>query len=223
MPTIIANVRRSRRSWRSSLSTIGEAGDAGSCGLLCRRFAPCASLRRTRPRDSARPVRCCAFDRLACHALAKPVARVVATIGQHAQVAPICAMRDDMRLLPASACCARRGSSQSTTQRRAGQVLHEFVRPAVGDEPAVIEDREAMAALGLVHVMRRHEDRRAGVDEIEQRIPELAARLRIDRAGRLVEQQQIRARAARRRRARGAASVRPTSCRRAGCASSPSQ
>ena len=62
---------------------------------------------------------------------------------------------------------------------------------AVGDQHAAVEDGEAMAALGLVHVVRRHQDRGAGIGQLEQLFPEVAARFRIDRAGRLVEEQQL--------------------------------
>ena len=48
-----------------------------------------------------------------------------------------------------------------------------------------------MAALGLVHVVGGHQDRGAGVGKLEQLFPEIAARFRIDRAGRLVEEQQL--------------------------------
>ena len=49
-----------------------------------------------------------------------------------------------------------------------------------------------MAALGLVHVVGRHQDRGAGVREVEQLLPETAPRFRVDRTGRLVEEQQLR-------------------------------
>ena len=65
------------------------------------------------------------------------------------------------------------------------------------------EDGEAVAALGFVHVVSRHQDGRAGVGELEQALPEIAAALRIDGAGGLVEQQQL-GRVQRRRRERQA-------------------
>ena len=48
-----------------------------------------------------------------------------------------------------------------------------------------------MAALGFVHVMGRHQHRGAGVGQFEQGLPEIAARFRVDRAGRLVQEQQL--------------------------------
>ena len=49
-----------------------------------------------------------------------------------------------------------------------------------------------MAALGLVHVVGRDEDRGAATDQREQALPEIAPALRVDGARRLVEQQQLR-------------------------------
>ena len=50
-----------------------------------------------------------------------------------------------------------------------------------------------MTALGLVHVMGRHEDRGAATDQHEQALPEIPAAPGIDGTRRLVEQQQLRA------------------------------
>ena len=64
--------------------------------------------------------------------------------------------------------CARRGCAHAGRGQRRGR--------AIGDQPAVVEDGEAMAALGLVHVVGRHQDRGAGVREVEQLFPESARR-----------------------------------------------
>ena len=69
--------------------------------------------------------------------------------------------------------------------------LHEIARRALGDDATFGEDGEAVAALGFVHVVRRYQDGGAGFGELEQALPEIAAALRIDRAGGLVEQQQF--------------------------------
>src|SRR5690606_36227300 len=63
---------------------------------------------------------------------------------------------------------------------------------ALEHEPALAEDREAMAALGLVHVVRRDEDGRAPIGELEEALPELAPRLGIDAGRRLVEEDKLR-------------------------------
>ena len=85
----------------------------------------------------------------------------------------------------------RRCPSASTSTTAAGNVGHQSLRRALRDDPAAREDRELVAALGFVHVVRRHEDRHAARDQLEQALPEVAATLRIDRAGGLVEQQQF--------------------------------
>ena len=77
-------------------------------------------------------------------------------------------------------------------ERAAGDRAREFGRAAVGDEHAAVEDRDAMAAFGFVHVVRGDEDRRAAVGELEEFFPEVAARFGIHRAGRFVEEQQFR-------------------------------
>ena len=62
-----------------------------------------------------------------------------------------------------------------------------------GDHLAVVHDRHAVAEpLGLVHVVRRQQDRPAGALELVDEIPELPARLRIEAGRRLVEKQQVR-------------------------------
>ena len=70
--------------------------------------------------------------------------------------------------------------------------IHQLARRALGHEATAIENGEAVTALRFVHVVRRHQDRRAAVDQLEQAFPEVATTLRVDGAGRLVEQQQLR-------------------------------
>ena len=69
--------------------------------------------------------------------------------------------------------------------------IHELPRRALRHEAPAIEDGEAVASLRFVHVVRRHQDRGAAVDQLEQAFPEIATALRIDCTGRLVEQQQL--------------------------------
>src|SRR6478752_1649250 len=45
---------------------------------------------------------------------------------------------------------------------------HEVARCAFGDYATLGDDRETVAALGLVHVVSRHEDGGAGLGELEQ-------------------------------------------------------
>ena len=104
---------------------------------------------------------------------------------------PICATPSTCDS-PGKRLLQRRGSAQSTRRVEPGRFAISSLRRAVRDEAAAIEDRKPMAAFGFVHVVRRDQQRRAGFGEIEQRVPEIAARLRIDGAGRLIEQQQLR-------------------------------
>ena len=48
-------------------------------------------------------------------------------------------------------------------------------------EAAAIEDREPRAALGFVHIVSRDQQRRALIGKLEQGVPELAPRLRIEK------------------------------------------
>src|SRR5690349_17734272 len=68
---------------------------------------------------------------------------------------------------------------------------HERARRALGHHAPLGDDREAVAALGFIHVVGRNENRGAGIRELEQPFPEIATALRIHGAGRFVEQQQF--------------------------------
>ena len=74
----------------------------------------------------------------------------------------------------------------------AAQLGNQLARRAQGDHLAVIDDRHTIAqALGLVHVVRRQQDRSARGAEVANEVPQLPARLRIEPGGRLVEEQEI--------------------------------
>ncbi len=143
-------------------------------------------------------------------AAARQVARA------RADCAPICAIADDSGQALQRGLYARADYRTRPAATCAGQCVAEFARTAVGDQLAAIEYRQPVAAFGFVHVVRGNQNRRARIDECEQRIPEFAPRLRIDRAASARRAAAIRVRSAPPRRARGAASVRPTSCRQAG-------
>ena len=64
------------------------------------------------------------------------------------------------------------------------QLLHRAER----GEPAGLDDRDAVAVLGFVQVVRGHQHGHAGPGEVVDQPPELAARQRIDAAGGLVEE-----------------------------------
>ena len=72
-----------------------------------------------------------------------------------------------------------------------GQRL-QLVRRAGDQELGQVEVADLAAALGLVHVVRGDEQRDALGRELEQQIPQLAARDRIDARGRLVEEDDAR-------------------------------
>ena len=74
----------------------------------------------------------------------------------------------------------------------AGERRLDLGRRAVGDQLAVEDQHQPRALLGLVHVVRGDEDgHAAGRGQLVDEIPELAAALRIDAAGGLVEEQQL--------------------------------
>jgi hypothetical protein len=71
-------------------------------------------------------------------------------------------------------------------------LLHQDFGGAVGRHPAPIQDREFVAAFGLIHVVGGHENGRTTFDQVEQALPEFPPALRINRAGGFVQQQQRR-------------------------------
>ena len=69
--------------------------------------------------------------------------------------------------------------------------LAKRIGGAVGDELAVIDISDVAAALGFVHVVRGNKESDAVPGELEQQVPKLAPRDRIDARGRLVEKKQL--------------------------------
>ena len=72
--------------------------------------------------------------------------------------------------------------------RPRGKDRLQLLDRAVRGEPAGLNDRDAVAVLRLVEVVRRDEDRDAGAGQIVDEPPELPARQRVHTAGRLVEE-----------------------------------
>src|SRR5207245_11109790 len=72
-------------------------------------------------------------------------------------------------------------------KRPAGEDAFQLVGRAERGEPSGVDDRDAMAMVGFVEIVRRNEQRHAGGRELIDQVPEMPARERIDAARRLVE------------------------------------
>jgi hypothetical protein len=77
-------------------------------------------------------------------------------------------------------------------QRLVLEAPDQGVGRALGQQAPVVEQADALAAGGLVHVGRGDDDGHALVEELVQQVPELAAADGVDAVGRLVEQQHAR-------------------------------
>ena len=64
-------------------------------------------------------------------------------------------------------------------------------RREVGDDPAVTEEQQPVAAGRLVHHVARDEQRRAAVGELVEEVPEVAPEHRIEADRRLVEHEHV--------------------------------
>ena len=215
-------VRRSRRSWQQLLAR--DRGDARERGAhpvhaaLARRVAR-RWPRRTRPRGSARASSTLRRRR---PPRAAPRASALAGLRLRAvdqRVQPRAELRDAQHLGRAARARARaaRSSPPSISTTVGVDPAHQLARRALRDDPPAVEDREPVAALGLVHVVRRDEDRGAAVDQPEQRSPRSRAGSADRRRWSARRGTAARARgSASRRRARAAGAGRPRACRRAG-------
>ena len=85
-----------------------------------------------------------------------------------------------------------RGRAPVAVERHQPAAPRHLIRRALHHDPAVGQIDDAPAALRLVHVMGRHQDRQAVRRHVVDQVPELAARLGVDAGRRLVEQQQLR-------------------------------
>ena len=75
------------------------------------------------------------------------------------------------------------------------RLVLELERRALGDDPAVVDDDDAVGELvGLLEVLRRQQQRRAVADEAAQHVPQLDAAARVEAGGRLVEEEHRRRR-----------------------------
>lgn len=71
-------------------------------------------------------------------------------------------------------------------------IRHHLVHGAGGQQLAVGNIADAVAAFGLVHIVRRHQHGQPAARQAVDLVPELAPRLGIDARRRLVEQKQLR-------------------------------
>ena len=75
---------------------------------------------------------------------------------------------------------------------RLTELRDQFFRCALRNDASLIDDGDAIAEiLGLIHVMRRQQDRAAARPELIEQHPQLAARLWVEPGGRFIEKQQI--------------------------------
>src|SRR5687768_11032183 len=71
--------------------------------------------------------------------------------------------------------------------------LHQCAGRAKRNGAPVVDDRDAVAqTLGLLHVVRRQDDRATAGAEHADELPKLPARLRIEPRGRLIEKEELR-------------------------------
>ena len=85
------------------------------------------------------------------------------------------------------------GSSRRTCSVPAPTDALSSPRRALGDHPAVVDDRDPVGELvGLVEVLRGQQHRRALGDERADDVPHLVAPARVEAGRRLVEEQQLR-------------------------------
>ena len=85
-----------------------------------------------------------------------------------------------------------------------------------GEDASALDEGDAVAAVGFVHVRRRDDDREATARERRQQVPELAARYGVDAGRRLVEEQDLGPMHERAARAPASASCRRRARPRAG-------
>src|SRR5262245_30434328 len=73
-----------------------------------------------------------------------------------------------------------------------GDAALELLGAALGDDPALVEDRDPIGEMiRLVQVLRGEEDRDAARGETADDLPYVAAGARVEAGGRLVEEDQV--------------------------------
>ena len=115
-------------------------------------------------------------------------------------------------------CAARRRGPPGSRPRIS--CLH-LVRRAAGQQPAAVDQGQAIAPLGLVEIGRGDEDRHLLAEQLVEDPPEIAARDGIDAVGRLVEEEDLGGVDQARRPGRASASCRRRDCPPGGVETAP--
>src|SRR5947208_8145659 len=200
MPTIMPKVSRSRLSWMNSLPTMPSQREIENQSLIDgppRSFALSCALRFTgaahemdedvlQSRLDLAP-----FPAVLCHQRLERILQTIVIRAGHVQHATERGDLFDFRQLfqPHRERGKILASDRPGEKRLAGDHL---VRGTLCQELAVEDVSELVAALGLVHVMRAHENGDAARGQRMQLVPEIAPRLGIHARRRLVEKQELR-------------------------------
>src|SRR5450830_825326 len=188
--TIIRSVIVSRRSWRNSLRTRARrrfiVPPSGRHGRAGRRGAPgerhehvlergLGGLWRAESREEARRRAGLARAGDGPQTPAEEIGVLEARVAPHGRE-------------------RREGLGRERhLEETAGERAFQLGRAPRGDEPAVEDEGEAVALLGLVHGVRRDEDRHpARGRELVDEVPEEAPPPRVHATGRLVEEEELR-------------------------------
>jgi hypothetical protein len=86
----------------------------------------------------------------------------------------------------------RAGAVDADRDHVAGDLLLQLVGRALGDDPALIDDREPIGErVGLLEVVGREEDGRAGLAQVLDLLPHARPRLRVEAGRGLVEEEDL--------------------------------
>ena len=104
---------------------------------------------------------------------------------------PACSRTARRRAAPPP--CRRWPASRPTSDHVAGDLALELVRRALGDDLAVVHDRDPVAErVGLVEVVRGEEDGHALGAQPADLVPHVGPALRVEAGGRLVQEDDLR-------------------------------
>src|ERR1019366_5852995 len=187
--TIIRSVIVSRRSWRNSFRTRAKrrfiVPPSRRHGRAGRRGAPGERHEHVLERGLGGLQRAEAREEPCCH-----VRLARAGDGPQAPAEEIGVL--EARIAPHGRERRKGFRGERNLEESPRERALQLGRAARGDQLAVENEREAVALLGLVHVVRRAEDRHPACGrELVNQVPEEAPALRVDAAGRLVEEEEL--------------------------------